>query len=285
MGEFIIQEICCYRCEKVVKTKKREKRTSTKKRLRSSKLCPECSQAFKQQRGIEFAKRNKTSRMRNRVSARMQESNPMFKEENRSKVSSTLKDKYERGELVSPFSDPEIKKIAEERSKQSFTAEIRQLLSEKMLGDKNPMKNPETCRRVQQTLKEGYESGRLNRTRGSDHWLWKGTSTFNKTVRSRLYPIFVQPVMERDNFTCQVCSKHGGMLHVHHLVPLRDIIDEVLAAGGVEDVSELIGTGYYDKLVEIVVHHHRVENGQTVCPKCHGKIDDRYRRKHLDKSS
>ena len=315
MCKFVKQIVYCYRCEKTMEVIKREKRTSVKSRLCSQKLCKHCLRTFRTKRAQEFREMNKTQKMKNLVSARMKKSNPMFCETNRIKVSNTLKRKYKSGELVSPFADPKIKKIAEKRStctlrrkyksgelvspfadpkirklaslarQAALTTEYRQLMSKRMLGDNNPMKNPETVRKVQQTLKERCDSGILKRKTGRQHGNWKGTSSFNKTVRSRLYPVFTKPVMERDNYTCQLCSKEGGILHAHHVVSLRSIIDELLTALGINDVSKLIDTNHYDELVNIVVKNHHVDNGQTVCPKCHGKIDDRYRRKEHKKTN
>ena len=48
---------------------------------------------------------------------------------------------------------------------------------------------------------------------------WKGgvTPINNKIRKSDQYKKWRQKVLERDDFTCQECDKHGGDLNVHHL--------------------------------------------------------------------
>lgn len=275
----IKQETYCYRCGKTIEVKERKKRTSIKTRLASKKLCSECLLDFKKQRRAEFSIMNKSKRMRDLVSRRMTDKNPMLQAESRNKVSSTMKIKYAKGEIVSPFAGLVIKKKAQENSKNGITDETRQATSDRMKKS-NPMFREEVRDQVKATLTRKYANGEIPRITGHNHWLWKGTSSFNKTIRTRLYRVFSRPVMERDDYTCTVCFERGGILHSHHIVPLRDIIDKVLSSYEIDDISELVGEPLYDELVEVVVSCHEVKNGRTVCPKCHGEIDDRYRRKH-----
>lgn len=76
------------------------------------------------------------------------------------------------------------------------------------------------------------------------HWNWKGgTSSKNSLVRnSPEYKDWRSKVFKRDNWTCQKCSKRGGQrIEAHH----------------VKKVSE-----FPDLIFE-------VENGLTLCVKCH----------------
>lgn len=76
---------------------------------------------------------------------------------------------------------------------------------------------------------------------------WKGgISTKEKSIKnSRYWRIWRKKVFERDNYTCQECRKIGGRLHPHHIKSFA----------------------FYPKL------RFKVNNGQTLCSKCHRKTD------------
>jgi len=56
---------------------------------------------------------------------------------------------------------------------------------------------------------------------GESHWNWKnGVSTENNIIRSSSqYKKWRKSVFYRDNFTCMICDKKGGVLNAHHLIP------------------------------------------------------------------
>lgn len=55
--------------------------------------------------------------------------------------------------------------------------------------------------------------------RGKRNWNWKGGVTpYQKQERRKPeYVAWRKAVFERDNFTCQVCSKRGGVLQADHI--------------------------------------------------------------------
>ena len=76
---------------------------------------------------------------------------------------------------------------------------------------------------------------------------WRGgIKTENSKFRSSPeYRDWRESVFKRDDFACQKCGKVGGDLHAHHLVPFS-----------LDPESRL-----------------RLENGQTLCRKCHHETD------------
>ena len=86
---------------------------------------------------------------------------------------------------------------------------------------------------------------------GESHWYWKGGSTDkNKAIRnSSLILDWRVQVFERDNYTCQHCLQKGGELNAHH--------------------------------IKSFAHHPNLrtvlENGITLCKKCHIKEHKRLR--------
>lgn len=86
-----------------------------------------------------------------------------------------------------------------------------------------------------------------NLPRGEKHWNWKGGIAKERDLIkiSPEYKEWREFVFERDNYTCQKCSKRGnGSLNAHHVKSFRDY-------------SEL----RFD-----------TNNGKTLCEDCHNYI-------------
>ncbi len=104
---------------------------------------------------------------------------------------------------------------------------------------------------------------------GENHATWKGgISKLVDMIRRALYPVWTYPIMERDDFTCQYCG-HYRNNHVHHLRPLKEIVDQVLSENpslSIDVPSDKI------KIVSMVIALHALEDGITVCKSCHISI-------------
>ena len=87
---------------------------------------------------------------------------------------------------------------------------------------------------------------------GKNHYNWQGGITpLNHKIRtSTEFREWRKAVFERDNYTCQFCNKHGGILHADHIKPFA----------------------YFPDL------RFEVSNGRTLCVDCHRKTPTYSRR-------
>ena len=101
---------------------------------------------------------------------------------------------------------------------------------------------------------------------GENHHNWKGgISTITDMIRRDLYDVWTYPIMKRDNFACQECGQVHNK-HVHHVRPLKEIMDEVL--GGHPELS-IDNFDDKAKIVSMVIALHKLEDGYTICKPCH----------------
>jgi len=85
----------------------------------------------------------------------------------------------------------------------SHSAETRTRISNAKVG-KNPNR-----------IKRGY---RRPNASGINHWNWKGgISSDDYLERRRFYQQVHELVLERDDYTCLLCDKRGGQLHIDHI--------------------------------------------------------------------
>lgn len=102
--------------------------------------------------------------------------------------------------------------------------------------------------------------------RGLNHWNYKGhTGRITKPIRMQSdYEKWRLKVLERDNFKCQEC---GGSinLHVHHKKSLALMVEE-----------------YKETFKKLNVHDdvfYQIDNGKTLCKKCHKEVHKRQKKK------
>lgn len=128
----------------------------------------------------------------------------------------------------------------------------KNLKHDNWLGKK---RSPETIEKIREkkkgvpiwSLKQRIEIGK--RQKGEKHWNWQGGKTKEgKRVKLSIeYSLFRKAVLARDKYTCQHCQKViGNNLEVHHIKSFAD----------------------YPKLRCVI------ENGITLCKKCHKKTDN-----------
>ena len=92
---------------------------------------------------------------------------------------------------------------------------------------------------------------------GEKHWNWKGGISAQEVRlrQSSEYKEWRRKVFERDRYTCVICGQKGGKLVAHHVIPFSVILQ------------------LPPKLKEELLW--AVENGWTLCEKCHKEIHKR----------
>lgn len=106
-------------------------------------------------------------------------------------------------------------------------------------GSKNPAKRIEIRRKISKS-KKGKP---LFNMRGENHPRWNRENTsMNERIRRRIeYKLWRKAVFARDNWTCQKCEERGGKINVHHIYNFANAAELRIS----------------------------VENGITLCKKCH----------------
>jgi hypothetical protein len=112
------------------------------------------------------------------------------------------------------------------------------------------------------TRKQGNTGKPRPNARGAKHRDWKGGVTeWRRRARRLLNPTWVRPIMERDGFKCRWCESTKKIV-AHHLRSFAEIVETVRSKSPNE------GT---ETLIDAVVKEHRLEDGITLCKKCHDK--------------
>jgi hypothetical protein len=142
----------------------------------------------------------------------------------------------------------------------------------------NPMFNKETRKKASSTLaKKGFDY-LINPATGRG-WGFKGLRNLNSTIRQILYSVWTKPILERDHFKCTKCGS-TKKLQVHHIRPLREIINLVALKNNVNLESTLINLNTIDNNQDFIrqcVEEHKMCDGITLCKKCHEEEDFYYR--------
>lgn len=146
------------------------------------------------------------------------------------------------GKKKGPMSAETKAKLSKINKGKVLSAEHRQKLRDGAKGRKMPPRSAIHRQRMRDSHK-GEKS----------HW-WKGGITqANAKLRQVImnsfeYRDWRTSVFKRDNYTCQNCTKRGGVLHAHHIKPFS----------------------IYPEL------RFEVSNGQTLCKSCHLKTPHKY---------
>lgn len=97
---------------------------------------------------------------------------------------------------------------------------------------------------------------------GEKNKSWRGgvTPIIKKIRNSKQYSIWRDNVFLRDSYNCRSCYKHGGQLNAHHIKAFSTILEE-------NNIKTLEDALFCKELWN-------VDNGKTLCKKCHEKTDN-----------
>jgi hypothetical protein len=230
-------ECICPRCNKIYILEGEKNKTKQKPR-KSKNLCPECHQE-----SIDKKRKNMLS-----------DNNPAIKKFGR------------RKEKIFNDNSSDTKDVGKNKKGNPIHSE--------RMKKNNPMRNPESKKKMMTTMKSKKESGELVITSGSSHGNWKGNRDRAQTIRTRLYKIWVYPILEKNNFKCSVCGV-DGRLEVHHKEPFRDILEMFLKDRKMDDLSP----SDFEILISEIIKYHvdKPVEGIVFCVKHHKEYDDKRR--------
>lgn len=134
----------------------------------------------------------------------------------------------------------------------------------KKLSEEHKKKIRESCLNHPESIKTRF---RVGQNTGINNPNWKnGISKIHKRLRNYIwgthkYMAWRKYVLERDNYTCQLCNKNKCKLNTHHIIPFSNLLDKynLSTIEQVENSEEL-----WD-----------VSNGITLCVDCHKKIHNK----------
>jgi 5-methylcytosine-specific restriction endonuclease McrA len=181
----------------------------------------------------------------------------ILSKEYREKISKGVKNQHIRsGHLGNhcPICGIKIRNYAKRCKKHRlFTNEHRKKLSIANTGKKQSKETLEKLSEIRKGKIPWNKNKKVPQISGEKHWRWKGGND-RELLRLRNsfeYNSWRGKILERDNYTCKICSNHGGKLNVHHI--------------------ELFS--------ECKEKRFDINNGITLCEKCHKFL---HRDDHLD---
>lgn len=150
------------------------------------------------------------------------------------------------------FSEEHKKKLSLIAQERKYTKKTRKKMSEskKRAGIKPPSRLG--IKHTKETRKKLSDNHK-----GENGFHWKGGITPKNTlIRNSIeFRLWRESVFARDNWTCQKCKERGVKLHAHHILNFSE----------------------YPAL------RFAIDNGITLCKKCHLKFHNRYGRKNNTK--
>lgn len=156
---------------------------------------------------------------------------------------------------IKSFSQEARKKMSEAKKGKALSEEHRKKLSLAKIGKTSPRKGIILSKKTKEKMSEVHKGKKHSLKtrrkmslckRGERGYWWKGgINKENNKIRNGIeIRLWREAVFARDNWTCQECSKRGETLNAHHIFSFKD----------------------YLKL------RTSIENGITLCLKCHKKV-------------
>lgn len=178
------------------------------------------------------------------------------------------------------YCQTEKEKEQEKQQKEIRKEQYRKETSERMKKD-NPMKNPNSKAKMQETMKKRLASGELKYPRGKERKSFKGTRSLQNYIRICLID-WKKANFERTDYTCEVCGARRGYLQVHHKEPFIEIFERFLKELGLNGQEIEYMSEDYLKLEKAIVDYHNSHDiGLVVCESCHDKVDPKFHKRHI----
>lgn len=109
----------------------------------------------------------------------------------------------------------------------------------------------------------------------------KSFKAMREACKDLLYIAWKRPILERDEFSCQMCGAHQD-LEVHHIKPFRQILREAAVQTGMKlNEYDKWSPEEFERLRSCILNLHTLEDGITLCKQCHKEIDT-YRKRFID---
>ena len=189
---------------------------------------------------------------------------------------------YKRTPEMKTGSSTKGRKFPNRKSPPPVSNETREKQREAIIGEKNHFfgkKHSEETRqkmsknsahntywegkKMSEEAKEKMSKVNMNIHRGELSPLWKGGLTTLNNIIRQCFKMrqWISDIFSRDDFTCQKCGDRGGILNAHHIKRFSVILKE-----------NNIKT--YEKAL-LCEELWNLNNGQTLCKKCHNLIPTR----------
>lgn len=149
------------------------------------------------------------------------------------------------------FSIERNRKISIKKKGQKHSKKTKNKMSLAKKGSKGYWTGKKFSKEYKEKLSIAHTNKPMLKTRGKNHWNWKGTTAINLSIRSSLeYKIWRKAVFERDSYTCIWCGLKSGngktvILNADHIKPFA----------------------YFPEL------RFAIDNGRTLCIDCHKTTD------------
>ena len=170
-------------------------------------------------------------------------------------VSAKTREKIRVGHIGLKHSEATIKKM-QVTHRQNMTKEKRDHLS-KLAKERNANM---TKKQKEQRYSFEWRKKLSEALKGKNGSNWQGgkAGLFNRVKRNFRYKLWRDDVLERDNYTCQLCGLKDKSNHAHHIVKLRTIFE-----------NNLLKIKNYDFDIPLMWD---INNGKTYCKACHRLI-------------
>jgi len=131
----------------------------------------------------------------------------------------------------------------------------------KKLSEKNKGKHSSPNTEFKKGIIPWNKNKKFIQISGDKHWNYKGNSLLKNTIRSSFeMRQWRSDVFQRDSYTCQLCGQKSGDIEAHHIKSFSQILED----NNIKTIEQAL------ECQELW----NINNGQTLCLKCHKKTNN-----------